>query len=100
MVDDSKGILAFDVEKRKWREDGICPLPDISVRFAIAQLLKCNGRVYLFSEQEAGRNVTHCIHRLDLYREGDGFTWNRAIAPAPTMVVCQFSLAKAANSTV
>jgi hypothetical protein len=86
MANGSKGILAFDVEKRKWREDWICPFyqlhPEtdtaLTVYFAIAQLVECSGRIYLFSEQEAGRNVTHCIDRLDLY-SGGRFVWTRIV---------------------
>ena len=87
MGNGSKGILAFDVEKRQWREDWLCPLfvqhpvedTALSVHFAIAQLVECSGVVYLFSEQEAGRNVTHCIDRLELISGGPGFTWTRKV---------------------
>jgi hypothetical protein len=87
MVNGSKGVLAFDVEKRKWREDWICPFfqlhpvtdTALTVHFAIAQLVECSGRIYLFSEQEAGRNVTHCIDRLDLESGSEGFTWTRVV---------------------
>ncbi|KAG0553911.1 hypothetical protein KC19_12G048800 [Ceratodon purpureus] len=83
MVDGRKGILAFDVEKRKWRKDWICPFHDpvgddvVMVHFAIAQLVECSGRIYLFSEQVVGRNVTHCIDRLELESGSEGFTWTR-----------------------
>ncbi|KAG0626019.1 hypothetical protein M758_2G096500 [Ceratodon purpureus] len=87
MVNGRKGILAFDVEKRKWREDWICPFHQLdpvteialTVYFAIAQLVECSGRIYLFSEQEAGRNVSHCIDRLDLESGSEGFTWTRVV---------------------
>lgn len=85
MVNGSKGILAFDVRKRKWLENWICPFYQLhpvaetalTVYFAIAQLVVCGGVVYLFSEQEAGRKVTHCIDKLDL--ENGGFTWTRVV---------------------
>lgn len=85
MVNGSKGILAFDVGKRTWREDWLCPFfqypgEDIAspVHFAIAQLVECSGVIYLFTEQEVGRNVTHCIDQLDL-SSGGGFTWTRKV---------------------
>ncbi|KAG0585782.1 hypothetical protein KC19_2G038600 [Ceratodon purpureus] len=89
MVDGRKGILAFDVEKRKWRKDWICPFHDpvgdseVVVHFAIAQLVECSGRIYLFSEQEGMMNeeglmnVRHCIDRLELESGSEGFTWTR-----------------------
>jgi len=81
-----RGILAFDVGKRKWRDNWICPFfqphpiteTALTVYFAIAQLVICSGVVYLFSEQEAGRNVTHCIDRLDL-EDGGEFGWTRVV---------------------
>ncbi|KAG0626017.1 hypothetical protein M758_2G096300 [Ceratodon purpureus] len=85
MVDGRKGILAFDVEKRKWREDWICPFHDpvgdseVMVHFAIAQLVECSGRIYLFSEQEGVMNVRHCIDRLELDSGSEGFTWTRVL---------------------
>lgn len=87
MVNGSKGILAFDVEKRKWREDRICPLfqPNpvtdtaLKVHFAIAQLVECTGRIYLFSEQEVGRNVIHSIDRLDLDSRFERYSWTRVL---------------------
>ena len=87
MVNGNKGILAFDVIKRKWREDWICPLYQLhpvtdtalTVYFAITQLVECSGKVYLFSEQEAGRNVTHCIDRLDLDIGSEEYTWTRVV---------------------
>jgi hypothetical protein len=86
MVNGSKGILAFNVENRKWREDFVCPFHQLhpvtdtalTVYFAIAQLVECSGRIYLFSEQEAGGHVTHCIDRLDLDNRG-GYTWTRIV---------------------
>ena len=86
MVNGSKGILAFDVAKGQWREDWICPFfqlhpvtdTALTVYFAITQLVECSGEIYLFSEQEAGRNVTHCIDRLHLDSRG-GHTWSRVV---------------------
>nr|XP_024368272.1 uncharacterized protein LOC112278766 isoform X2 [Physcomitrium patens] len=86
MVNGSKGILALDVAKGKWRQNWICPYlhvppdgnPDATIHFAIAQLVKCDDVIYLFTEQEAIGKVTHCIDRLDLEKEG-GFTWTRKL---------------------
>lgn len=84
MVNDSNGIPAFDVEKCKWRENWICPLfqfnpvthTALTVHLAIAQPVECDGSVYLFSEQETGRNVTHSVDRLD---NRDGHCWTRVV---------------------
>ncbi|KAG0586198.1 hypothetical protein KC19_2G071800 [Ceratodon purpureus] len=81
MVDGRKGVLAFDVEKRKWRKDWICPFHDpegdnaVMVHFAIAQLVECSGMIYLFSEQVVETTVTHCIDRLELESGSEGFSW-------------------------
>jgi hypothetical protein len=45
MVNGSKGILAFDMEKCKWRKDWICPFYQeidtaLTVYFTIAQLVE------------------------------------------------------------
>jgi hypothetical protein len=54
--------------------------PALAIHFAIAQLVECSGVICLFSEQEAGRNVTHCIDRLHFVNGGPGFTQTRKVA--------------------
>jgi len=85
MHNGSKGLLAFDFSTRKWREDWLCPYYrdqadelNSPVHFAIAQLVLCDGEIYLFSEQEEGRAVNHCIDKLDLFSHG-GYTWTRKV---------------------
>lgn len=80
-----KGILAFHLGKREWLYEWRCTLPSLSfvenrltTYFAITQLLVCNGMIYLFSEQEFGREVKHCIHLLNFEREG-GDRWTRVV---------------------
>lgn len=80
-----KGILAFHVEKREWLHEWRCTLPSPSFAenrlityFAITQLVVCNGMIYLFSEQEFGRDVKHCIHMLNFEKEG-GDRWTRVV---------------------
>ena len=80
-----KGILAFHLEKREWLNDWPCPLPSPSFAenrlityFAITQLVVCSGMIYLFSEQEFGRDVKHCIHMLNFEKEG-GDRWTRVV---------------------
>ena len=48
-----KGVLAYNVEDRKWVSDWTCPLPVLTGdadAFFNAQLVGCDGEVYLFSE--------------------------------------------------
>ncbi|XP_024360551.1 uncharacterized protein [Physcomitrium patens] len=85
MVDKSKGILAFDVGTNKWRAHWHCPFfrlrrmhTDLTIHFSIAQLVECNGFIYLFSEQEISGTVTHCIDRLDLGIE-ETYSWTRRL---------------------
>ncbi|XP_024375380.1 F-box/kelch-repeat protein At5g15710 [Physcomitrium patens] len=85
MVDRRKGILAFDVGTNEWRAQWHCPFfrlrcvdRAVTINFAIAQLEECNGVIHLFSEQETGGTVTHCIDRLDLGIEGT-YTWTRRL---------------------
>ena len=102
MVNGSKGILAFDVVKRMWREDWICPLNQSNRRvcFHTAKLVECSGKIWLFSEQseESGggvpfhrqaRNkpVTHCIDRLQDSGQGE-FKWTRVVT-RPRPKICQ-----------
>jgi F-box interacting protein len=62
-----KGVLAYNVEEGKWLSDWKCPLPcpGHASSFSIAQLVECDGEVYLFSEREASRTVEHGIHKLE-----------------------------------
>jgi hypothetical protein len=62
-----KGVLAYNVDEGKWISDWKCPLPSPSCRHtnSIAQLLECNGELYLFLEREHGRHVDHCIEKLE-----------------------------------
>lgn len=62
-----KGVLAYNVDEGEWISDWKCPLPSPSCRHtnSIAQLLECNGELYLFLEREHGRHVDHCIEKLE-----------------------------------
>nr|PNR46142.1 hypothetical protein PHYPA_013261 [Physcomitrium patens] len=86
MIDGRKGILAFDVVQCRWRENWVCPLHELPadneaptfVHFSIAVLVECSGVIYLFSEHERNKKVSHCIDRLDLDSAG-GYTWTRKV---------------------
>ena len=62
-----KGVLAYNVQEGKWLSDWKCPLPcpGNGSSFSIAQLVECDGEVYLFSERESSRTVEHGIHKLE-----------------------------------
>lgn len=64
-ADGRKGVVAFDLKKGKWLKDRSCSVPFSSHSNAL-QLVETGGNVYLFSEQELGGTVEHCIDELDL----------------------------------
>jgi hypothetical protein len=57
-ADGHKSVVGFDVEKGEWLQDRNCCVPCNS---NILQLVESGGNVYLFSEQEHGGAVEHCI---------------------------------------
>ncbi|KAG0579100.1 hypothetical protein KC19_4G073000 [Ceratodon purpureus] len=67
--DCGKGVVAFDVENRKWLDNRTCPIPLFS-NSDILQLVENDGKVYLFSEQETSTMrslvVEHCIDLLEI----------------------------------
>ena len=78
-----KGVLAYNVEEGKWLSDWKCPLPcpGNASSFSIAQLVECDGEVYLFSEREACRTVEHGIHKLE---HTSGGTWKNVVKETRT----------------
>lgn len=68
--DGRRGIVAFDVEKGEWLEDRTCAVP-FSLYSNILQLVESDGKVYLFSEQERGCIVEHCIDVVE-FSDGEG----------------------------
>jgi len=64
-----KGVLAYNVEDRKWVSDWKCPLPILTGdgdAFFNTQLVECDGGVYLFSEQQFRQEkVEHRIDKLE-----------------------------------
>jgi F-box interacting protein len=63
-LEGSKGVVAFDVENGTWLENMACAIP-FSFHSNTLQLVENNGKVYLFSEQERGGSVEHCIDVLE-----------------------------------
>lgn len=59
-----RGVVAFDVEHKKWLDHKACPIP-FSMNSNTLQLVETGGNVYLFSEQERGGSVEHCIDVLE-----------------------------------
>ena len=77
-----RGVVAFDVEKRKWLDNMTCPIPFSSYSNTL-QLVETNGNVYLFSEQEQGGSIHHCVDVLELSNpEADGlkrYIWTNVV---------------------
>ena len=63
--DGGRGVVAFDVEKGEWLKDMTCPIPFSSYSNTL-QLVENDGKVYLFSEQERGASVEHCIDEIEI----------------------------------
>jgi hypothetical protein len=68
-----RGILIYDLKKKTWLQDHRklhIPLVRTSEsnmgHLATSQLVECGGSVYVFSEQECGREVYFLIHKLNL----------------------------------
>ncbi|KAG0559233.1 hypothetical protein KC19_10G089300 [Ceratodon purpureus] len=59
-----RGVAAFDVENGKWLEDMACAIP-FATYSPTLQLIECEGKVHLFSEQERDGCVEHCIDVLE-----------------------------------
>ncbi|KAG0602505.1 hypothetical protein M758_10G018900 [Ceratodon purpureus] len=76
-----RGVLAFDVKKKKWL-DTSCPIP-FSMYSNTLQLVETRGQVYLFSEQEQGGPVEHCIDLLQLPKPNAGamekYQWKNVV---------------------
>ena len=61
----TRGIVAYHVERREWLDNKTCPIP-FSSHSNTLQLIESNGKLYLFSEQEQGGSVDHCIDVLEI----------------------------------
>lgn len=59
----SKGIVAFDIEKCEWVEEKSSAVP-FAAESNILQLVECDGKLFLFSEQERDNTVIHCIDEI------------------------------------
>ena len=75
---EGRGILAYDVRKGEWISTWSCSLPSYpdskhqQGRYVIAQLMKFDDEVFLFTEQDSeDGEVIHCIHRLDILENVD-----------------------------
>ena len=63
----SKGVVAYDVKEGKWLTDWKCPLPcpgSPANSPSVAQVVECDGEVYLFSEHENSNVVEHRIDKM------------------------------------
>jgi hypothetical protein len=64
-----KGVIVYDMKLGQWRKDHIIQIPvmtgdsGISI-IATSHILECGGSIYVFSEQEYGKEVSFCIHKL------------------------------------
>lgn len=73
--DKGRGILTYNVAKKMWIKDAYYQLPNnflfnemrVSTHITIAQLVEYDNDVFLFSEQGAGQEVTHSIHKLQRF---------------------------------
>lgn len=61
--DGGKGIVAFDIEKCEWVEERSFPVP-FAPESNILQLVECDEKLFLFSEQEHDNAVIHCIDQV------------------------------------
>lgn len=73
-----KGVIVYDMKLGLWRSDHIVQIPimtgdtGISI-IATCHILECGGSVFVFSEQEYGKEVSFCIHKLHIDPpEGEG----------------------------
>jgi hypothetical protein len=74
-------ILAYNVMKGEWISTWSCSLPSHpdskhqQGQYVIAQLMKSDDEVFLFSEQDSqdGDQVIHCIHRLDILENANPY---------------------------
>ncbi|KAG0628139.1 hypothetical protein M758_1G004000 [Ceratodon purpureus] len=81
-----RGVLVYDITKKKWAPGPNAkqlhiPLvrsePNVS-HLATTQIVGCGGSVFVFSEQECGRDVYFVIHKLIPEGSGD-FTWDEVM---------------------
>jgi hypothetical protein len=79
-------VLVYDIMKKKWAQGPHVkqlhiPLvrsePNVS-HLATTQIVECGGSVFVFSEQECGRDVYFLIHKLVPEGSGD-FTWDEVM---------------------
>ena len=72
-----KGVLAYNVKDGKWLSDWKCPLPILTGdadRFFNAQLVECDGGVYLFSELQIEEETVELrIDKLENTRGAAGY---------------------------
>ncbi|KAG0589221.1 hypothetical protein KC19_1G005400 [Ceratodon purpureus] len=81
-----RGVLVYDITKKKWAQGHNVkqlhiPLvrsePNVS-HLATTQIVGCGESVFVFSEQECGRDVYFVIHKLIPEGSGD-FTWDEVM---------------------
>lgn len=66
-----KGVIVYDMKLGKWRSDRIIQIPVMtgesgSSIIATSHILECGGSIYVFSEQEYGKEVSFCIHKFHI----------------------------------
>jgi hypothetical protein len=64
-----KGVIVYDMKLGLWRSDHIIQIPVVTGEagisiIATSHILECGGSIYVFSEQEYGKEVSFCIHKL------------------------------------
>lgn len=81
----ARGILFYDLEIQRWiQDDNMKPQIPVIVRdettvahLATTQILNCGHNVFVYSEQELGKDVFICIHKLFL--TPSGATWREIV---------------------
>lgn len=81
-----RGVLVYDITRKKWEQGShvkqlhipLVRSEPIVSHLATTQIIECGGFVFVFSEQECGRDVYFVIHKLILEGSGD-FTWDEVL---------------------
>ena len=78
-----RGVLVYDITKKKWAQEKQLHIPLVRSEpnvshLATTQIIECGGFVFVFSEQECGRDVYFVIHKLIPEGSGD-FTWDEVM---------------------
>jgi hypothetical protein len=81
-----RGVLVYDITKKKWAQGPDVkqlhiPLvrsePNVS-HLATTQIVECGGSVFVFSEQECGRDVYFLLHKL-IPEGSEDFAWDEVM---------------------